>query len=876
MSNNQNRTNEIASTRNVDQLARTISVLQRQSQVLKSISLDTSDSITSLSIYLTVIRKDINRFSEILHALNNLTVNQISMSARIPLKVNEGYGMEFSSLRLVRKMIANGEHTQARSLALLLIKYKETKRAGLLCSAVISEKKGLHDLMGSYIEKLSENECLENIPYEWVQWKFHSDPISAYRFFIETPIDKFSLFIIGVVIKNCIDHEMTKEAFDLVAKLREKFDGDTFSPKEAEQFEDIFRYLEHRFDSQSQIEFIDSDRVRIGIWDNVHPKGKCSEEDAYIGLYTALSISCLMRFGVKLNSQIKEIIQVLINLQNRSSFTNKNVPPFEAEVVPVARYNHNELDVPVPTWIIYHGDFCHQKLYKYGSFPISKNIRPIFLGFKLCEFEIIENNVILFLKRFAPVGCADWSTVYLLLCMGIPAFFSGPFLSGLEEDGRSGLDGGHKEGSLRSFQQEFLDSMTSKRYSSSLLDVVSNVEFGRLLNKFESHAHDLSSSVLGEKNGASNNLFNSTTISKYEIFSATMQSILEGKTEGEIYSLWRTLTLSLVNQAREKFLEIERPILSDFNILSDVQSHKRIFMRNVNPVINDNTVHIAMACDKRMFGQLVVAIQSIADSTERTLVFHLLVRELSNEDISCISNLFPHFEFEFIFCDSIDYGPTLKLSKYLTVSAMDRLVLPLMLPDLNQIAYIDVDVLVKYDIGKLFDQSMGSHAIAACTATADWSQSGFKHLFSAAKRLPAKRRFELRHELLRRHHFDFKAYNSGVMVLNLRKMREDRFCESYIPYLSYFDFSDQELLYFYTGGSRVVLEREWNSIPSHEYIIEPKIIHWAGPVKPWSSSYIPYRNAWHETLDRLLLRVKMSDHNYDSLLDVLDGFIKSR
>ena len=97
----------------------------------------------------------------------------------------------------------------------------------------------------------------------------------------------------------------------------------------------------------------------------------------------------------------------------------------------------------------------------------------------------------------------------------------------------------------------------------------------------------------------------------------------------------------------------------------------------------------------------------------------------------------------------------------------------------------------------------------------------------------------------RRHPFDFVGFNAGIMVLDLARMRADRFCERFLPYAHAFGMHDQHILNVYVGADRVSLDPAWNARPSQETVVDPKIVHWAGGQKPWAEGYVSYKEAWH-------------------------------
>jgi len=106
-----------------------------------------------------------------------------------------------------------------------------------------------------------------------------------------------------------------------------------------------------------------------------------------------------------------------------------------------------------------------------------------------------------------------------------------------------------------------------------------------------------------------------------------------------------------------------------------------------------------------------------------------------------------------------------------------------------------------------------------------------------------------------RHRFDFVAFNAGIMVLDLARMRADQFTRQFLPYVERYGMNDQEVLNCYAGADRAVLPPEWNALPTQEPISEPKIIHWAGPLKPWKREYVLFREVWEQYARQVGLRV---------------------
>jgi len=194
--------------------------------------------------------------------------------------------------------------------------------------------------------------------------------------------------------------------------------------------------------------------------------------------------------------------------------------------------------------------------------------------------------------------------------------------------------------------------------------------------------------------------------------------------------------------------------------------------------------------------------------------------------------------------------------KHITVSTMDRLLLPDLLPELDRILYHDIDALPLADITELYQWDLQGQPLAARSAVAGHVVSGYANVLRSAKRL--REDPTVAHDLLRRmygrHGYDFTAFNAGILVLDLARMRSDEFGRGFIPFVEQYGMNDQEVLNCYAGPNRAVLPPQWNSFPTQEPVKEPKVIHWAGPLKPWKREYVLLRERWAEYVARLHAR----------------------
>ena len=80
--------------------------------------------------------------------------------------------------------------------------------------------------------------------------------------------------------------------------------------------------------------------------------------------------------------------------------------------------------------------------------------------------------------------------------------------------------------------------------------------------------------------------------------------------------------------------------------------------------------------------------------------------------------------------------------------------------------------------------------------------------------------------------------------MNLDRMRSSNFHEKSIVLMERFGINDQNVINLLARENRVLLPAEWNYVPSINFNPAPKLIHWAGEIKPWGPLYVPLQEKW--------------------------------
>jgi lipopolysaccharide biosynthesis glycosyltransferase len=181
------------------------------------------------------------------------------------------------------------------------------------------------------------------------------------------------------------------------------------------------------------------------------------------------------------------------------------------------------------------------------------------------------------------------------------------------------------------------------------------------------------------------------------------------------------------------------------------------------------------------------------------------------------------------------------LQNYITVAAYSRLFMTDLLPNnLDQVIYLDCDLVIQGDLSKLWNEELEDNYIAAVRCMWDKSKN--------------------------------PRFNSGVMLINLEKWREENISTKALQFLEQHNYRyfDQEVLNFLFSDRWQKLDLRWNVQPRaaleysswekspfsqdeyHCFLSDPYIIHYITSSKPWNApaSRVPWGDVFFQYLDK--------------------------
>lgn len=262
-------------------------------------------------------------------------------------------------------------------------------------------------------------------------------------------------------------------------------------------------------------------------------------------------------------------------------------------------------------------------------------------------------------------------------------------------------------------------------------------------------------------------------------------------------------------------------------------------------------MNIALAADSNYVIPTTVVMQSIFDNNKDAEIHIYLLHlqgSLKDSDLTFFEKFINKKEGWFhplpIEEKEIEGFPATRHGK----ATLLRLVLPYRLKHLNKILYLDGDIVVEGNLKELYETPIDNYYIAAAKDTADVYHPGYAASLGIDK--------------------SHTYFNAGVVLMNLRALRKldlakemtDFTAENYSKILA----PDQDFLNFICQGQttyfhprynmnylidRDVAYKVWGEEQVDEAKEQPAIIHFIGPVKPWSIlSTHPQRDLWWKYL----------------------------
>ena len=152
-----------------------------------------------------------------------------------------------------------------------------------------------------------------------------------------------------------------------------------------------------------------------------------------------------------------------------------------------------------------------------------------------------------------------------------------------------------------------------------------------------------------------------------------------------------------------------------------------------------------------------------------------------------------------------------------------------MFPELDKGIYVDSDVVVLGDLAELYDVELGDNYIGACSD-------------KSVVDVPPLARYMEEYVGVDKNEY----INSGVLLMDLKTLREKKFDEHFLNLLNTYHFDsiapDQDYINAICNGKIKYLGEEWDTMPNDNapQLDGAKLIHYNLFSKPWCYDNIQY------------------------------------
>ena len=252
--------------------------------------------------------------------------------------------------------------------------------------------------------------------------------------------------------------------------------------------------------------------------------------------------------------------------------------------------------------------------------------------------------------------------------------------------------------------------------------------------------------------------------------------------------------------------------------------------------MNKQTIPIFITIDNNYVPYAEVAIRSIKDNSSREYNYniHILHGKLIGEDKEILKSLEDE-NYKIIFREMKEVLENItdrienRFKNTFIPEIYFRLFIPEIFTEYDKGIYIDSDIVVPGDISELYNKELEENLIGACV---DKSVQDIPEIMNYYENAVGISRNEY--------------VNSGVLLMNLKTLREKGFTKHFLNLLNKYHFDtvapDQDYLNVICNGKILYIGEEWDAMPTEggTEIKNPKLIHYNLFQKPWCYDNICY------------------------------------
>jgi hypothetical protein len=771
--------------------------------------------------------------------------------------LERGREIDHAIVAQVRALIAAEQHDTARAVAEGLQRREETAALGRLASGIIAYREGYETLALDELRHVPRAKWLTYAAAEYVRCGLAIDrdatlaEIRALAADDPPEAGAKTWFQILAPVFGAGAQDVAREVFAVFERhVRE-------DPRSWRDGERQLEWMRPWIAADSESPTAPSPgRRTFAIVDYGHPGANRASANIGDHIQTIAALGHLVRHqNVRLHGPAP-LVGLLGDLRDRTRPELRRTDiDADLEVMTVHRDASMYEEIPEDAWVLCFGWYMHALFSMRHGFPLHRNLRPIFVSFHCNKRDLLTPAAVDYLKRYGPVGCRDWTTVYLLKSIGVPAFFSGCVTTTINTvfpdlDAQPPADAPvgyvdaldappdavtyrHSEGIVR--KRPFVDNV---RVGVDLLETYRRKHRKIVTSRLHCYlpVRSIGSAVEFEPRNRSDVRFDGLLGIDDKAFDAirtgirgkleqVLGAIVAGRPEDEVYALWREITADDVAAAEARRAREHKPGPAPdvAERLRKVRAETVTSERTADAPAGD-PVHVALINTRGMERpelEPAALVETLLEHASRPLHVWVLgsrggVRPIEQRLI----RRFPQVTFTWV------------PSRGLRRDEQLRLMLGDLLPDVDRVVLLPVP------------------ALAAATRPGTHGVSGFGVIHAAALRLNGRSDLaaELRRTAHARHAFDFDAFTDDVLVLDLERLRREGFRDRALALADEFALQEREVLHYLFGPGRAAVPERWAAVPTRTPERGPGLLHWPDRVKPWHPVLTPERDRWRRAV----------------------------
>ena len=310
----------------------------------------------------------------------------------------------------------------------------------------------------------------------------------------------------------------------------------------------------------------------------------------------------------------------------------------------------------------------------------------------------------------------------------------------------------------------------------------------------------------------------------------------------------RLLTVFCWYMEKKKNLRVKR--LQTVIFLKTDQKMTLAQAKKTAPAFDANNVAIAVAANDYFIPYCATFLKSMAEHSNSDKNYDILllsqdVSDINVKNVKKMLSAWKNISLRVLDPSVLIDQYTFHIEGHFSKETYYRLVLPELLPNYDKVLYLDSDMIAMDDVAKIYDEDIDGYLLAACH---DADTAGLYNGYRKDKKEYTDKILKLKEP--------YQYFQAGVLLLNLKEFRKryttkqvldfavsekwqlldqdilNKLCEGAVKYI---DMSWNVMVDF--AGIRInqiiALAPRWLNEMYQEARKNPKIIHYAGPQKPW-------------------------------------------